>query len=133
MRVDGGCYCGAVSYRATIDPARVSICHCTACQTLTGSPFRVTAVAARDSIELTGAAPKIFEKTGDSGRKRHMHFCGACGSPLFSSSAEGTGDWGIRWGSIRQREALTPTRQIWCGSAVPWIAEVPGLRDDGNP
>jgi hypothetical protein len=40
MKIDGQCHCGMVSFEATIDPARVSVCHCTDCQTLTGSPFR---------------------------------------------------------------------------------------------
>jgi len=42
MEIDGQCHCGRVTYRADIDPAKVSICHCTDCQNLTGSPYRVT-------------------------------------------------------------------------------------------
>jgi hypothetical protein len=38
MKIDGGCHCGTVTYRADIDPGQVSVCHCTDCQTLTGSP-----------------------------------------------------------------------------------------------
>ena len=43
MRIDGQCHCGFVTYEAEIDPEDVSICHCTDCQRLTGSPYRVTA------------------------------------------------------------------------------------------
>ena len=50
-------------------------------------------------------------------------------------SVIGEGDqadaWGIRWGSIRQRDKLRPARQIWCQSAVLWIDAVPGL--PGSP
>jgi len=56
-----------------------------------------------------------------------QHFCGECGSPLFTSGEGGPDDWGIRWGSIRQREQLKPARQIWCRSAVPWINDLKGL------
>lgn len=128
MQVDGRCHCGRVTFEADIDPLAVSICHCTDCQALTGSPFRVTVICSGSQIRATGQAPKIYAKTGDNGRVRYQHFCGDCGSPLFTSGeGEHTDDWGIRWGAIRQRAALTPSLQIWCGSAMPWINELKGL------
>jgi len=134
MEIDGGCHCGWVTYRADIDPERVSICHCTDCQNLTGSPYRVTVLCSADQIQMTGEEATVYAKTGDNGRRRFQHFCGECGSPLFSSGEEGGGgDWGIRWGSIRQRSELKPARQIWCRSAAPWIndiGELPGRPGD---
>jgi hypothetical protein len=130
MHIDGQCHCGHVTYEAAVDPTKVSICHCTDCQTLTGSPYRVTAVCSDGDVRLTGKAPKIYAKTGDNGRVRYQHFCSECGSPLFTSGEGGPDDWGVRWGSIRQRAQLRPKRQIWCGSAAPWIndlKELPGL------
>ena len=135
MMIDGQCHCGHVTYQAEIDPGRVSVCHCTDCQTLTGSAYRVTATASRDSLRLTGQAPKVYAKVGDNGRKRLQHFCPECGTPLFATG-EGAdaGEWGIRWGSIRQRRELAPKRQIWCRSALPWAARLhalPGCAEDG--
>jgi len=131
MKIDGQCHCGFVTYEADIDPERVSICHCTDCQTLTGSPYRVTVICAGEAIRLTGKLPKIYGKAGDNGRIRFQHFCPQCGSPLFTSGEDGgLEDWGIRWGSIRQRRQLQPRRQIWCRSAAPWINDLktlPGL------
>jgi hypothetical protein len=128
MQVDGQCHCGRVTFEADIDPQAVSICHCTDCQQLTGSPFRVTVICSGAQIRLTGGAPKIYARTGDNGRTRFQHFCADCGAPLFTSG-EGTqtDDWGIRWGSIRQRDQLRPMRQIWCRSAAPWINEIENL------
>ena len=128
MHVDGQCHCGRVTFEADIDPHAVSICHCTDCQALTGSPFRVTVLCSGNQIRTRGRAPKIYAKAGDNGRVRYQHFCGDCGSPLFTSGeGEQTDNWGIRWGSIRQRALLKPARQIWCRSAVPWLGEVAGL------
>ena len=128
MQIDGQCHCGSVSYEAEIDSEAVSVCHYTDCQALTGSPFRVTAICSGQAIRLTGGRPRVYGKRGDNGRMRFQHFCGQCGSPLFTSG-EGVDadDWGIRWGSIRQRDGLRPTRQIWCQSAALWIDAVPGL------
>ena len=127
MKIDGQCHCGRVTYQAEIDPALVSICHCTDCQSLTGSPYRVTVIYSADDVRLTGTAPNIYGKRGDNGRVRNQHFCGVCGSPLFTSGEGGVDDFGIRWGSIRQRGALKPARQIWCRSAAPWINDLAGL------
>lgn len=128
MKIDGQCHCGHVRFEAEIDPERVSLCHCTDCQRLTGSPYRVTVLTARANIRLTANPPKAYVKTGDSGRKRLQYFCPECGSPLLSGADGGDGeDWGIRWGSIRQRRELAPKRQIWCRSAVPWLDRVEGL------
>jgi hypothetical protein len=128
MNIDGQCHCGRVSYQARIDPQRVSICHCTDCQMLTGSPYRVTVICSGVQIRITGKPPKIYAKTGDNGRTRVQHFCPDCGSPLFTSGeGDQSDDWGIRWGSIRQRDQLQPTRQIWCRSAVPWINDLEKL------
>jgi hypothetical protein len=97
MKIDGRCHCGHVSYEAEIDPDRVSICHCTDCQTLTGSAYRVTVLTARDSLRLTGASPKVYVKTGDNGRKRLQYFCPQCDSPLFTTDEGADADeWGIR-------------------------------------
>jgi hypothetical protein len=127
MRVDGGCHCGAVTFEAEIKPTRVSICHCTDCQSLTGSPFRVTAICSVEQVRVTAGVPKIYCKLGDNGLRRDQHFCGDCGAPLFTSGEGGPDDFGIRWGSIRQRDQLPPRRQIWCASAVPWIDAITAL------
>lgn len=134
MKITGGCHCGHVRYEAEIEPERISICHCTDCQRLTGSPYRVTVITGMDAIRMTADPPKIYVKLGDNGRKRFQHFCPQCGSPLFTSGEQGgPSDWGIRWGSIDQRFALKPRRQIWCRSAVPWLDEaisLPGSERD---
>jgi hypothetical protein len=127
MRIDGQCHCGRIAFEAEIDPGRVSICHCTDCQVLTGSAYRVTVLCDAGKVRLTRGAPKIYAKTADNGRTRFQHFCENCGSPLFTSGQDGPDDWGIRWGSIRQRRDLKPARQLWCRSAAPWINELGSL------
>jgi hypothetical protein len=122
VQIDGQCHCGRVRYEAEIDPEQVSICHCTDCQSLTGSAFRVTVLTRRSAVSLTGEEPRLYTKHGENGARRLQYFCGECGSPLFTTGdGADAGEWGIRWGSIRQRSELSPRRQIWCRSAVPWL------------
>jgi len=61
-------------------------------------------------------------KTADSGARRVQAFCGDCGSPIYTTSAEANpATIGIRVGTIRQRRELEPTRQVWRSSALPWV------------
>ena len=39
MKVDGHCHCGEITFEAEVDPDAVNICHCTDCQTLSGTAF----------------------------------------------------------------------------------------------
>ena len=42
MKVDGACACGAIKVEAEADPEKTQVCHCTDCQTATGTAFRVS-------------------------------------------------------------------------------------------
>ncbi len=129
MKIDGGCHCGAITYRAEVDPARVTICHCTDCQTLTGSAFRVTVPVAAADLVLEGT-PRIYVKTAASGRRREQAFCGTCGAPIYATPAgAGPKIYGLRTGTARQRDQLVPRRQIWHGSALAWV-ETPACVTD---
>ena len=127
MKVSGACHCGAIAYEAEIDPARVGICHCTDCQKLTGSAYRVSVGASRDAFRLLRGAPTVYVKTADSGARRAQAFCGQCGSPLYTYDADRPADYGLRVGCIDQRAQLAPQRQIWCRSALAWALDLRGL------
>lgn len=129
MKIDGGCHCGAIAYEAEIDPEMVSICHCTDCQTLSGTAFRVVIFAPEEKFHLMRGKPKAYVKIAESGNRRVQAFCAECGSPIYATSAdEGPPKaYGIRLGTARQRDQLPPKRQIWHRSAVAWLPEMEGL------
>ncbi|SMH45932.1 GFA family protein [Mesorhizobium australicum] len=125
MKIDGSCHCGAIAYEAEIDPAQVRICHCTDCQVLSGTAFRITAPAREQDFRLLRGEPAQYLKTAESGRVRIQAFCRDCGSPLYATSAgEGPRIFGIRAGTIRQRRELTPRCQFWHRSALPWLPDI---------
>jgi hypothetical protein len=124
VKVDGRCHCGRIRYEAEVDPEAVGICHCSDCQTLTGSAFRVTVQAPAASFVLQGQ-PKIYVKTADSGRQRAHAFCPDCGSPVYAAALKDTPTYSLRVGQLRQRAQLgAPKRQIWCQSALPWSMDL---------
>ena len=119
MKVDGHCHCGAITFEAEVDSAALTICHCTDCQALTGTAFRVTVKAPAEHFVLRGT-PTIYLKMADSGRKRAHAFCPTCGSPIYATSPENPTSYGLRVGLIRQRNELRPRRMSWCASSLPW-------------
>ena len=124
MRVQGGCHCGYITYEAEIDPDTVSICHCTDCQTLSGSAYRTNVRTVAGGFKLLTGQPKIYVKTAESGNKRAQAFCPECGSPIYATSVTDPKIYGLRVGTIRQRAELRPRQQGWCRSAQPWVTEL---------
>jgi len=127
MRVHGSCHCGNVRFDAEVDPEQTTICHCTDCQKLTGSAYRVSVPAQEGSFRVTAGEPRIYVKTGDNGARRAQAFCPNCGSPLYTYAADDPRIFGLRVGGIIEREALVPKRQKWCRSALRWTADISGL------
>ena len=62
---------------------------------------------------------------------RCLHaFCANCGAPRYASSVTDPQSYSLRLGTITQRTALTPRRQIWKRSRLGWVdalAAVPAL------
>ena len=121
MKIDGKCHCGYLSYEAEVDPASVEICHCSDCQTLSGSAFRVVVPAVPRSFRFLSGRPKTYVKTAESGNRREQAFCPECGTPVYSGPADGKpGIVGLRVGAFRQRDQLVPREQSWMRSAQRW-------------
>ena len=109
MHIDGRCHCGQISFTAEIDPSRVMVCHCTDCQTLSGSAFRVAVAAPIDTFVLHGN-PKTYVKVAESGNRRAQVFCPNCATPRRmrprSSSA-----------LAASRNVLSSSQRSNCGNA----------------
>jgi len=127
MKVHGRCHCGAIVYEAEIDPTQVSICHCTDCQILTGTVYRVSVPAKAGDLHFLEGAPKIYVKTAESGRQRAQGFCGACGTPIYAADTREPSVFNLRTGALAERGELKPARQIWCRSALNWAQDLGGM------
>jgi hypothetical protein len=123
MRITGACHCGAIKIEGEADPAAVGVCHCTDCQTGTGSAFRVSVPVAGKDFKMTGTPTNYLKTTADSGRPRVQAFCGQCGSPIYSTTP-GDGQQAayiVRVGILHQRDQLAPKKQNWFRSARAWV------------
>ena len=131
MKVNGECHCGYISYRAEVDPERVIICHCTDCQTLSGSAYRTVAPIEDGTFELTSGEMKTYIKTADNGALRSQTFCPECGSPIYAGPADTNSTMlGLRVGTLAQRDQLPPKSQYYSDSAQDWVQDISVLPSD---
>ena len=128
MKIDGACHCGAIAFEADVDPETACICHCTDCQTMSGTAFRTVVPAPAENFRLVSGEPRTYVKIAESGNRRIMAFCATCGTQLWAcDESSDPGRRSIRTGTLRQREQLPPRRHIWYRSAQPWLFEIDSL------
>jgi hypothetical protein len=123
----GGCLCGACRFehRGAVGPA--NYCHCADCRRATGSAFNVGVRLDRAGFQMTQGTPEAFTKLGESGRELSRHFCGDCGSPLFTSSPSHP-DWiFVKAGALDDPTLVKPEYESWTSSEVPWARPSLGL------
>lgn len=128
MHVDGSCHCGKIRYEADINPAHVVVCHCTDCQVLSGTAFRVAVATTEGSFRLNQGELKTYIKTAESGNAREQTFCGDCGAPIYSGPVGPQPKAvSLRVGTLRQRAELVPSQQFWHRSALPWLPQLASI------
>jgi hypothetical protein len=78
----GACFCGAVQFTVTGQPAAMGYCHCDSCRTWSAGPVNAFTLWRPEALRVTRGADKIasFAKTPRSQRK----WCKACGGHLFT-------------------------------------------------
>ena len=116
----GGCACGAVRYKVTGKPISVHACHCTDCQTLSGSAFGLSMVLNRSDLEVTQGEVQMNDFTASKNRM-HRHHCTKCGVAIWFSSPGYEGIIAIKPGTLDDTSGLRPIAHMWYRSAQPWL------------
>ena len=114
------CSCGQLSAKVKDDPARVSICHCKACQKRTGSAFGVQARFPEERVSITGDS-KRYTRTADSGDKAHFYFCPECGSTVFYQLDPVPDVIVIPVGAFADKDFPVPTFSVYEARQYPWV------------
>ena len=128
MKIDGRCHCGYITYEADIDPDKILICHCTDCQTLSGSAFRVVAYTQEDAFKLLSGELRTYIKISECGNKQPHVLPGMWNANLCH------GRWGWTQGLLHSSGLHPSTRpnrpqwQVWSRSAQPWVTHNGSMR-----
>jgi hypothetical protein len=78
----GSCFCGAVQFTVTGEPAGMGYCHCTSCRRWSAGPVNAFTLWPPDALRVTRGAERIasYAKTPQSHRK----WCTTCGGHVFT-------------------------------------------------
>ena len=83
MRLEGGCYCGAVRYVAEGEPVLRAQCHCRACQYFSGGAPNLFMLVPAEGFAYTKGAPKTYRRP-DKADAVTREFCAVCGTHVMS-------------------------------------------------
>jgi hypothetical protein len=81
-RLEGSCFCGAVTITVTGAPAAMGYCHCTSCRRWAAAPVNAFTLWPPQAVTVTKGAEQLgsFAKTPNSYRR----WCKVCGGHLFT-------------------------------------------------
>ena len=79
---NGSCFCGAVTFTVTGEPAAMGFCHCTSCRHWSAGPVNAFTLWPPATVQITKGADNIgaFNKTPNSKRQ----WCKTCGGHLMT-------------------------------------------------
>lgn len=123
MPIQGGCFCGAVRYRAIFAPIVSSICHCQTCRRVSGAALVPWVTFARDSFQVTDGEPATLRSSQDVERT----FCSKCGTPLSYSSTAFPDEIDVTSCSLDDPNAYPPTHHSWTSDDLRWMQAADAL------
>ena len=79
MKLEGGCYCGAVRYVVDGEPMLKGQCHCRECQYISGGAPNMFMIVPPDAFRYVKGTPRQFKRQ-DLENPVTREFCPACGT-----------------------------------------------------
>jgi hypothetical protein len=78
----GSCFCGAVQFNVSGEPAGMGYCHCESCRHWSAGPLNAFTLWNPDAVKVTRGVENIgtYNRTENSYRK----WCKACGGHIFT-------------------------------------------------
>jgi hypothetical protein len=84
MKIDGGCYCGAVRYSAEGDAMFSGQCHCRECQYVSGGHPNIVMGMPEGGFRYTKGRAKGFQRKDLGAAAVTREFCADCGTHLLT-------------------------------------------------
>ena len=114
----GSCLCGAVQYELTAELGSIDVCYCQMCRKASGGPLATNAPVRSAAFHLIAGTELLCAHESSPGEKRH--FCGRCGSPIYSALAARPEVVRVRVGTINEPLSVRPAASYYTGSKCNW-------------
>lgn len=115
--ITGGCYCGAVRFRAAHEPVYQTNCHCANCRRAIGAQSVAWITVQRLDFEFEKGTPQRYRT--DTGAWRT--FCEICGTSLTYERDTRPDEIDITTGSLDHPENFPPTKDFFPEEKLPWV------------
>ena len=116
------CACGNLRVTCASEPAKVSLCHCLACQRRTGSTYGIAAFFKRQDVRVDGPS-KSYERQSDRGFPVRLHFCPDCGSTVFWEPQRKPDAIAVGVGSFADPTFPAPTQSVYGEHRHAWVSD----------
>jgi hypothetical protein len=110
-----------VRYKITGDPIVVYACHCTICQTQSGSAFGMAMRIDLTNFNITRGELKSFSRRADSGQIFTNSFCPDCGTRIHHRASKAPDHISLKPGTLDDTSWLNPSHHVFVRSAQPWM------------
>jgi hypothetical protein len=125
MKLQGGCYCGAVRYEAEGEPGMRAQCHCRECQYISGGSPNVILVMKDEGFRYTQGEVKGFTRP-DLEKPVTREFCPECGTQLLTRPFGGR-RVAIKVGTLDDPSVFTPDMAVYTTDKQPFRMIAEGL------
>lgn len=120
---EGGCFCGAIRYRADGKPTNSMVCHCRTCRRVAAAPVVAWVTVPIAQFQLLRGTPSEFHSTPPVRRT----YCAACGTPLTYEHGDSPDSIDITTCSLDDPDQFPPTHHSWLSHDLRWLCFGDGL------
>jgi len=128
MKIEGGCYCGAVRYAVDGEPVFNAQCHCRECQYISGGGPNMLVAVPESAVRYIKGAPKVF-KRADLENPVAREFCAECGTHMISRPPVMAGMAIVKLGTLDNPNAFgSPQMAVYTVDKQPFHHVAEGIQ-----
>ncbi|MBK4215952.1 GFA family protein [Paracoccus caeni] len=130
LPMEGACRCGRIHIRIDALPIMTAACHCTGCQSMSGSAFSLTAMIPGTAFTVTRGEPVVGGLRSPG--LDHM-FCPECMTWMFTRITGVDAFVNLRPTMLADASWFEPFIDTFVSEKLPWAATPARHQFDGFP
>jgi len=114
----GSCLCNQIQFQFKESQGDYVYCHCQSCRKASGSAFAANISVPLESFQFIKGERDV--KVFESSPRKYRHFCGNCGSPLYTKVGDKPAFVRVRLGSLDTDFNQAAAAHIFMSDAANW-------------